>query len=139
VLNKLMNKKNAILRGICFVIVYSLFYVVPVFVLRTVPISLMKRLPSLIGNLCFLLPQDAFPFDIIFWKYHSLNDHAALLVSAVYLILLAWLFSFLARSVQKIRWIILFAFCFSIISVIALNLVLSALGVFGITVEPSMP
>jgi len=134
-----MNKKNDILRGACFAIVYSLFYFVPLFVLRTAPLSLMKRLPDLVGNLCFQLPQSAFPFDIIFWKYHSFDGRIAFLISVFYLFLVAWLFSFLTRSVKKTRWVVLFAFCFSVLSMIALNLVLSTLGIFDITVEPSMP
>jgi hypothetical protein len=131
-----MNKKNAILRAVCFTFAYLVLYFAPIAAIYS---NFAKHLPRLMGNWCFSFPQLMFPFNIIFWKYHSLNDHAALLVSAVYLILLAWLFSFLTRFVQKIRWIILFAFCFSILSVIALNLVLSVLDIFGITVEPSMP
>ena len=134
-----MKKKDAILRGACFVIVYSLFYAVPLFVLQTAPISLMKHLPALAGNLCFLVPQYAFPFDIIFWKYHSFGGRTAFLISVFYLFLIAWLFSFLTRSVKKIRRVVLLAFCFSILSIIVLNLGLLALGIFDLTVEPSMP
>jgi hypothetical protein len=131
-----MNKQNAILRAVCFVFAYLVLYFAPIAAIYS---GFARHLPRLMGNWCFSFPQLMFPFNIFFWKYHSLNNYAALLVSAVYLILLAWLFSFLTRSVKKIRWIILFAFCFSVISVIALNLVLLALGIFDITVEPSMP
>jgi O-antigen ligase len=131
-----MNKKNAILRAVYFVFAYLVLY----FVLITAIYSdFARHLPRLMGNWCLAFPQLMFPFNIIYWKYHSLNDHAALLVSAVYFILLAWLFSFLTRPVQKFRWIISFAFCFSVCSVIALYLVLLALVIFGINVEPSMP
>jgi len=57
----------------------------------------------------------------------------------LYLISLGVWFSFLTRSLQKFRWVVPLAFCFSIRSVIALNLVLLTLGIFGISVEPTMP
>jgi len=129
-----LNKKTTILRAVCFVFVYLALYFAPIIAIR-----FTKNIPYPIDNFCFSFPQMMFPFNIIFWKYHSLNDHVALLISAVYLILLAWLFSFLTRTVRKFRWIIPFAFCFSVFSVIALNLVLKALGIFDIAVEPSMP
>lgn len=138
-----MNSKDAIFRGTCFAIVYSLFYAVPVFVLQTAPLTLMQRIPALVGNLCFIVPQYAFPFDRIFWKYHSeihsLNGYTALLISLLYLVLTAWSFSFLTRSVKKVRWIVLFAFYFSILLIIASNLVTSVLSIFGIDFCLSVP
>ena len=131
-----MNKKNAILHAVCFVFAYLVLYFAPIAAIYS---GFARHLPRLMGNWCFSFPQLMFPFNITFWRFSSLGDRAAFVVSAVYLIFLAWLFSFSTRSVQKFRWVILFAFCFSVFSVMALNLALLALGVFGVTVEPSMP
>jgi hypothetical protein len=145
VLGKLMNKKNAILRAASFVCVYLLFYAMPLIVLLTAPLSLMKHLPRLVGNLCFFLPQYAFPFDRLILGYNPhdgsnetvvFNDHIALLISGIYLLLLGALFSFLSRSVRKIRWTILLAFFFSILSITLLNVVL---WICGITVSLDGP
>lgn len=129
-----MNRKNAILSAACFVVVYLLLYFAPI-----VAIYSTKHIPYPVDNFCFAFPQLMFPFNIIFWNYHSLNSYIAFLISALYLIFLGWLFSLSTRSIQKFRWIVLLAFCFSIASVIALNLILSALSIFGISVEPRMP
>jgi hypothetical protein len=126
--------KKTISHAICFVLVYLLLYFAPIAAIYST-----KHMPRLLGNFCFSFPQLMFPFDIIFWKYHSLDGRVAFLISVLYLILLAWFFSFLTRSVKKFRWIPLFAFCFSFVSVIALNLVLFTLGVFGISVNTVMP
>jgi len=79
-----------------------------------------------------------FPFNIIFWKSSLIisNNGIFILVSGVYLVLLGLLFSFVTRSVKKTSWVILFSFCFTIFSVIALSFILS---IFGITVETRMP
>jgi hypothetical protein len=131
-----MNKKNAILRAACFVFAYL---VLNFALIAAIYSDFARHLPRLMGNWCLAFPQLMFPFNVIYWKYHSLNYHAALLVSAVYLVLLAWLFSFLTWPVQKFRWVILLAFCFSLFSVVTLYLCLLALSVFDITVALRMP
>ena len=40
-----MSKRALILRLACFVTVYPLFYAVPLFVLKVVPLRAMKHLP----------------------------------------------------------------------------------------------
>jgi len=126
--------RNAIFRGGCFVFVYLFLYFAPIAAIYST-----RHMPPLIGNFCFSFPQLMFPFNIIYWKYHSLDGHTAFLISTFYLFVIAWLFSFLTRSVKNIRRVVLLAFCFSILSVLALNLALLALSIFDITVEPSMP
>jgi hypothetical protein len=131
-----MNKRNAILRGACFAILYLLLYIAPTVTMCS---GFARHLPPLIGNWCLSFPQLMFPFNILFWKYHKLDDHTAFFVSAFYLILLAWFFSFLTRSIQKFQWLTLAAFCFSIISVVAMTLIFWAAGIFEISIEPQMP
>jgi hypothetical protein len=129
-----MNKRNAISRAICFIAIYLTLYFAPIAAIYST-----DRMPYPMDNFCFSFPQLMFPFDITFWGFHSLESHTAFFVSVLYLISLAWLFSLLTRFVQKFRWVVLFAFCFSVVSVVALNLILLAMGVFGVSVEPKMP
>jgi uncharacterized membrane protein len=79
-----------------------------------------------------------FPFNIMFWKNSPIisNNGIVILISGFYLVMLGLLFSHVTRSAKRIRWIVLLAFCFSILSVIALNCILM---VFGVTVETRMP
>ena len=74
----------------------------------------------------------------MFWKNSPIisNNCIVVLISGFYLVMLGLLFSYVTRSAKKFRWIVLLAFCFSILSVIALNFILM---VFGITVETRMP
>jgi hypothetical protein len=128
-----MEKIKFTLRAGCFLSVYLLIYFVPI-----VAIHFSKHMPRLVGNFCFSFPQLMFPFDIMFWKYTRIisNDSVYFLISGLYLLTLSLTFAFLTRFVGKSRWIIPFAFCFSILSVVALNFVLLACG---ITVETKMP
>jgi hypothetical protein len=130
-----MSKNNLILRSVCFIAVYLLVYALPLFVIETMPLHLMKHLPSWMGNLCFFLPQYAFPFDEITLgeddsgRPFIFGEHIALLISALYLILLGLLFSKLTQPVRKSRWIIPLAFCSSALSITLLNVVFMACGI----------
>jgi hypothetical protein len=134
-----MNKRNAILRAVIFIFVYSLFYVVPILALRTVPLSVMRKLPALVVNLCFFLPQFAFPFNEISWHGDSpfiLNQSTSIFVSILYLIFLAILFSKMTSFARKLRWTIFLSFCFSAAAIVLLNLIF---WICGITVELDGP
>ena len=113
--------------------VYLFTYIIPI-----VAIHFAGRMPRLVGNFCFSFPQLTFPFNIMFWKNSLIisNNGIVILVSGFYLVILGLLFSYVTRSADKIRWIVLFAFCFTILSVIALNCIVT---VCGITVETRMP
>jgi hypothetical protein len=75
------------------------------------------------------------PFGALIWGHDHDNaplifdNYSAFMVTVLYIILLGSLFSFLTRPIQQIRWIILLAFCFSILSVILLNLILWNCGI----------
>jgi hypothetical protein len=129
-----MNKQNVILKLACFLAVYLLFYATPLFVLQVMPLSLMKNLPGWMGNLCFFLPEYAFPFDKIWWGDDLslpfiFNEPTAWLITGLYLALLDLLFLKLTRPIEKFRWIIPLGFCFSSLSIVLLNIVFLAGGV----------
>lgn len=128
-----MEKKISSKRTACFLSMYLLIYFAPI-----IAIHFARHMPRLIGNFCFSFPQLMFPFNIMFWKGDPVisNSSVFFLVAALYLVMLGLLFSFVTRSVKKFQWVILFAFCFSMLSVVALNLVLMACG---IAVETKMP
>ncbi|HSY10045.1 MAG TPA: hypothetical protein VK840_03940 [Candidatus Dormibacteraeota bacterium] len=138
-MTELMNKKNAILRAVIFIFVYLLFYAVPILALRTVPISVMRKLPTLVGNLCFFLPQVTFPFNEISWHGDSpfiFNQSTSIFISILYLIFLAISFSKMTSFARKLRWIIPLSFCFSAVAIVLLNLIF---WICGIAVELDGP
>ena len=135
-----MSKRALILRLACFVIVYPLFYVVPLFVLKVVPLSAMKHLPPWVDNWWFILPAWAFPFDKMSWEndrsYYIFNEVTGWLITVVYLASLGLLFSRLTRRFQRLRWIIPLALCYATLSIFIINI---ALMVCGITVYVNAP
>ena len=128
-----MEKRNLLTRMVCLIAVYLFTYIIPI-----VAIHFTWHMSRLVGNFCFSFPQLMFPFNIMFWKNSPIisNNCIVVLISGFYLVMLGLLFSYVTRSAKKFRWIVLLAFCFSILSVIALNFILM---VFGITVETRMP
>ena len=131
-----MNKKNLILRLVGFMAVYFLFYAVPIVV-----INHTKHLPGRLDNLCFDLPDLAFPFNKIWWGDdmslpYIFSERVAWLVTGLYLILLGLLFLKMTVRVQRFRWLVPLAFCFCVLSIILLNLVFE---ICGITVYFNVP
>ena len=128
-----MGKRNFTLRMACFLSIYLLTYFVP-----NIAINFAKHMPRIVGNFCFSFPQLMLPFNIMFWKNDLVisNSSTFFVVSGVYLAMLSVLFSYVTRPVKNPRMVVLFAFCFSIFSVISLNCILP---VCGITVETRMP
>ena len=128
-----MRKLNLMMRMIIFLSSYLLVYFIPI-----VAIHFARHMPRLAGNFCLSFPQLMFPFNIMFWKNAPIisNNGVVFFVSGFYIIILSLLFTYATRSVKRKRWIVLFAFCFTILSVVALNCILQ---VCGITIETRMP
>ena len=128
-----MGRKNLIVRSLCFIVAYLLFYFVPILVIQVAPLSAMKRLPAWVGNYCFIIPAWTFPFDKMSWENHGedyiFSESTGWFIMVVYLVLLCFLFSKLTRPVQRLRWIVLLTFCFSALSIFLLNSVLMACGI----------
>jgi hypothetical protein len=122
--------------------VYLFIYIAPIIALYVLPLHWLQRLPRLVGNSLFFFPQISLPFGALVWGRDLDNatfvfgNFTAFGISALYLVLLGLLFSFVTRSIQRFRWVVPLAFCFSILSVILLNL---AFELCGITVELDGP
>jgi hypothetical protein len=122
--------------------VYLLTYIAPIIVLYLLPVHWGQHLPRLVGNSLFFFPQMALPFGALVWGRELDNatgifgDSSAFCISALYLVLLGLLFSFVTRSIHRFRWLVSLAFCFSIFSVVLLNL---AFWVCGFTVSLDGP
>jgi hypothetical protein len=130
--SKTMNKRNIILRLACFIVVYLLFYAVPILVIRVAPLSVMTHLPAWVGNYCFIIPAWTFPFDKILsadGQDFIFNDVIGWLIMLIYLALLGFLFLKVTRPVRKLRWVIPLAFGFSALSIFLLNILFMACGV----------
>ena len=124
-----MKTKDVIYRSVCLMAVYLLFYAVPIVVINHI-----KHLPGRIDNLCFFLPQYAFPFDRLQLGSDSsvpymFSKYTAWLITVLYFILLSVLFSKLTASVKKFRWLIPLAFLFCMLSITLLNVIFLACGI----------
>lgn len=128
-----MKKTNFVARTIFFLFLYLFIYFSLIFSVR-----FAAHMPRLIGNFSLSFPQLMFPFNILFWGNTPIitNNSIVFLVSGFYLVILSSLFAYVVRPVKKKQWIILFAICFIILSVIVLN---CFFRVCGITVETRMP
>lgn len=127
-----MTRREFISRSACFIIIYLIFYVVPILVLRVAPYSLMAAVPGWMSNLCFVVPALTFPFDKIWWKDPSdyiFNSVVGWTVMTVYLVLVACLFAKFSRPVRKFQWIIPLAICLAALSIFMLDALLRLCGI----------
>ena len=126
--NQTMSKKEAALRVGCFLAVYSLFSWAPV-ILFLVPPSWV---PHIIENFLWNLPAWTFPFccplsangeDYVF------TGPIVTLFTVVHLALLGFLFLKLVQPIRKWLWSVPLAFCFSALSIFALQILFMVFGI----------
>jgi hypothetical protein len=126
------RKKHLILRLVCFLVTYPLFYAVPIALLWVLPLSILERLPGQMANFLFVLPTWTFPFGQIMsdkGQQYFFSEPIGWLIMAVYLTILGFLFLKLTQPINKLRWLIPLAFCFCALSILLLNCFFVALGI----------
>lgn len=122
-------------RWLYFICTYLFIYIVPTIVIYVLPLRFARLMPRLMINYLFFLPQYAIPFRSLMYGddpsygHEVLGTNSGFVVALLYFISLGVLFSLLTRSVHKRQSLILFAFCFSILSIIFLNLLMPICGI----------